>query len=130
MKTLQQLSSELEADPQNTSFTKMMDGVELPCTPDDRTAILDDRAQMLFNSQSVSAVSFRALAFTLQSMGLYEQVKAAALATIEGEIWWNTAQASTVPREHPFVAALGKSLGQTPEHLDAIFASAIKLPQD
>jgi len=70
-------------------------------------------------------VSFRALAFALLQAGLYPQVKAAALATPEGEIWWNTAQSTTVHRNHPFVIALGFAIGQTPEKLDVIFASAL-----
>jgi hypothetical protein len=69
-------------------------------------------------------VSFRNLAFTLLEAGLYEQVKTAALATPEGEIWWNTAQSTVVERDHPFVNTLGTSIGQTPEQLDAIFAIA------
>jgi hypothetical protein len=69
-------------------------------------------------------VPFRALAFALLQAGLYEQVKTAALATIEGEIWWNTAQSTTVQRDHPFVIALATAIGQTPEQIDAIFASA------
>ena len=71
-----------------------------------------------------AVVSFRSLAFALLQAGLYEQVKTAALSTIEGEIWWNTAQSTTVQRDHPFVIALGAAIGQTPEQLDAIFASA------
>jgi len=70
-------------------------------------------------------VSFRALAFALLQAGLYPQVKSAALATPEGEIWWNTAQSTTVHRDHPFVIALGAAIGQTPEQLDVIFASAL-----
>jgi hypothetical protein len=70
-------------------------------------------------------VSFRSLAFALLQAGLYQQVKAAALATPEGEIWWSTAQSTTVHRDHPFVIALGAAIGQTPEQLDAIFASAL-----
>lgn len=70
-------------------------------------------------------VSFRSLAFALLQAGLYQQVKSAALATPEGEIWWNTAQSTTVHRDHPFVIALGAAIGQTPEQLDAIFASAL-----
>ena len=69
-------------------------------------------------------VSFRALAFVLNEAGLYQQVKTAAMSSIEGEIWWNTAQSTTVHRDHPFVAALGQAIGQTPEQLDAIFAAA------
>jgi hypothetical protein len=69
-------------------------------------------------------VSFRALAFVLNEAGLYEQVKTAAMSSIEGEIWWNTAQSTTVQRDHPFVAALGAATGQTPQQLDAIFAAA------
>jgi hypothetical protein len=70
-------------------------------------------------------VSFRSLAFALLESGLYQQVKSAALATPEGEIWWNTAQSTTVHRDHPFVIALGAAIGQTPEQLDVIFASAL-----
>lgn len=70
-------------------------------------------------------VSFRALAFALLEAELYEQVKTAALTTTEGEIWWNTAQSTTVQRDHPFVIALGAAIGQTSEQLDAIFASAL-----
>ena len=69
-------------------------------------------------------VSFRALAFVLNEAGLYQQVKIAAMSSIEGEIWWNTAQSTTVQRDHPFVAALGAATGQTPQQLDAIFAAA------
>ena len=69
-------------------------------------------------------VSFRALAFVLNEAGLYQQVKAASMSSIEGEIWWNTAQSTTVQRDHPFVAALGAATGQTPQQLDAIFAAA------
>jgi hypothetical protein len=69
-------------------------------------------------------VSFRALAFALLEAGLYEQVKAAALATPQGEIWWNTAQSTTVQRDHPFVIALANAIGQTPEQIDALFATA------
>jgi len=70
-------------------------------------------------------VSFRSLAFALLQAGLYEQVKAAALSTTEGEIWWSTAQSTTVHRDHPFVIALAAAIGQTPEQIDAIFASAL-----
>ena len=70
-------------------------------------------------------VSFRALAFALLQAGLYEQVKSAALSTIEGEIWWSTAQSTTVHRDHPFVISLATAIGQTPEQIDAIFASAL-----
>jgi len=69
-------------------------------------------------------VSFRSLAFALLEAGLYRQVKDAALATDEGEIWWNTAQSTTVHRDHPFVNTLGANIGQTAEQLDTIFASA------
>ena len=70
------------------------------------------------------AVSFRAIAFALLEAGLYAQVKAAALSTPQGEIWWSTAQSTTVQRDHPFVIALATAIGQTPEQIDAIFASA------
>lgn len=69
-------------------------------------------------------VSFRSLAFALLQAGLYPQVKSAALATPEGEIWWNTAQSTTVQRDHPFVIALATAIGQTPEQIDALFAAA------
>ena len=69
-------------------------------------------------------VPFRALAFALLNAGLYEQVKAAALATPQGEIWWSTAQSTTVQRDHPFVLALATAVGQTPAQIDAIFATA------
>jgi hypothetical protein len=69
-------------------------------------------------------VPFRALAFALLEAGLYEQVKASALSTPQGEIWWSTAQSTTVQRDHPFVAALATAVGQTPEQIDAIFAAA------
>jgi hypothetical protein len=69
-------------------------------------------------------VSFRALAFVINEAGLYQQVKIAAMSSIEGEIWWNTAQSTTVQRDHPFVAALGAAIGQAPEQLDALFAAA------
>ena len=71
-----------------------------------------------------NAVPFRSLAFALLKAGLYEQVKAAALATPQGEIWWNTAQSTTVQRDHPFVSALASAVGQTPEQIDTIFAAA------
>ena len=69
-------------------------------------------------------VTFRSLAFALLEAGLYEQVKAAALSSPQGEIWWSTAQSTTVQRDHPFVAALATAVGQTPEQIDAIFAAA------
>jgi hypothetical protein len=70
-------------------------------------------------------VSFRSLAFALLQAGLYEQVKTAALATTEGEIWWSTAQSTTVHRDHPFVLTLATAVGQTSAQIDAIFASAL-----
>ncbi|MCX6840222.1 MAG: hypothetical protein NTX35_20775, partial [Verrucomicrobia bacterium] len=60
----------------------------------------------------------------LLQAGLYEQVKTAALATTEGEIWWHTAQSTTVQRDHPFVIALATTVGQTPAQIDTIFATA------
>lgn len=69
-------------------------------------------------------VSFRALAFALRAAGLYAQVKTAALSTEEGEIWWNTAQSTTVQRDHAFVSTLGQAIGLTSEYLDALFAAA------
>jgi hypothetical protein len=69
-------------------------------------------------------VPFRSLAFALLQAGLYEQVEAAALATLEGKIWWQTAQSTTVQRDHPFVIALALAVDQTPEQIDAIFATA------
>lgn len=67
-------------------------------------------------------VSMRALQFALASAGLYAAVKAAACATVEGEIWWTTSP--TVRREHPFVAQLAAALGQSAEQIDVIFATA------
>jgi hypothetical protein len=72
-------------------------------------------------------VPFRSLAFALLQAGLYEQVEAAALATLEGKIWWQTAQSTTVQRDHPFVIALAQAISQTPEQIDAIFAAAAQL---
>ena len=72
-------------------------------------------------------VPFRSLAFALLQAGLYEQVETAALATVEGKIWWQTAQSTTVQRDHPFVIALAQAIGQTPEQIDAIFAAAAQL---
>lgn len=69
-------------------------------------------------------VPFRALAFALLQAGLYEQVEAAALTTVEGKIWWQTAQSTTVQRDHPFVLALAAAVGQTAEQIDAIFSAA------
>jgi hypothetical protein len=80
--------------------------------------------QLVAHEPMPVVVTFRSLAFALRAAGLYAQVKAAALSTEEGEIWWNTAQSTTVQRDHPFVAALGAAIGQTPEQLDAIFAAA------
>jgi hypothetical protein len=72
-------------------------------------------------------VPFRSLAFALLQAGLYEQVEAAALTTVEGKIWWQTAQSTTVQRDHPFVIALALAIGQTPEQIDAIFAAAAQI---
>ena len=93
-----------------------------------RTEPADHEAKTLTIGWQVNdspvVVPFRSLAFALLEAGLYEQVKAAALATPQGEIWWHTAQSSTVSRDHPFVAALASAVGQTPEQIDAIFAAA------
>lgn len=96
-----------------------------------RTETADHEAQTLTLGWRVHerqtqpvVVPFRSLAFALLEAGLYEQVKAAALSTPQGEIWWNTAQNSTVSHNHPFVAALATAVGQTPEQIDAIFAAA------
>lgn len=96
-----------------------------------RTEVPDHEAKTLTRGWLVHdipaqpvVVSFRALAFALLQAGLYEQVEAAALATIEGKIWWQTAQSTTVQRDHPFVIALAQGIGQTPEQIDAIFATA------
>lgn len=125
MKTLSQIRAELEADPAYELLTKLVNGQLAPCTADERAFILDERAQVIFNAPSTAAVvSFRALAFALLKAGLYEQAKAAALATAEGEIWWNTAQSTTVRSDHPFVADLAQAVGQTPEQINAIFAAA------
>jgi len=77
-----------------------------------------------FDTTPPIIVSFRALAFALEAAGLYSTVKAAALATTEGEIWWETAKSSTVARDHPFVAQLQSVLGKTDAEIDAIFDAA------
>jgi len=77
-----------------------------------------------FDTTPPIIVSFRALAFALEAAGLYSSVKAAALATTEGEIWWETAKSSTVARDHPFVAQLQSVLGKTDAEIDAIFDAA------
>ena len=99
-----------------------------------RTEVADHEAKTLTLGWQVNenppqpvVVPFRALAFALLHAGLYEQVKTAALATAEGEIWWSTAQSTTVQRDHPFVIALATAIGQTPEQIDAIFTTAIQL---
>jgi hypothetical protein len=93
--------------------------------PGDKPTLAEIEAAWDSRPAAPVVVSFRSLAFALLQAGLYEQVKTAALATPEGEIWWNTAQSTTVHRDHPFVIALGAAIGQTPEQLDAIFASAL-----
>ena len=92
--------------------------------PEEKPTLADIQAAWEAKPAPTVVVSFRALAFALLQAGLYEQVKTAALATIEGEIWWSTAQSTTVHRDHPFVIALATAIGQTPEQIDAIFASA------
>jgi hypothetical protein len=99
-----------------------------------RTEVADHEAKTLTLGWQINetprqpvVVSFRALAFALLDAGLYQQVKSAALATPEGEIWWHTAQSTTVQRDHPFVIALATAIGQTPEQIDAIFATALTL---
>ena len=92
--------------------------------PGEKPILADIQAAWEAKPASPVIVSFRSLAFTLLQAGLYEQVKTAALSTIEGEIWWSTAQSTTVQRDHPFVIALATAIGQTPEQIDAIFASA------
>lgn len=96
-----------------------------------RTEVPDHEAKTLTLGWQINetplqpvVVSFRALAFALLEAGLYPQVKAAALATPQGEIWWSTAQSTTVQRDHPFVIALATAIGQTPEQIDALFATA------
>ena len=96
-----------------------------------RIEVPDHEAKMLTLGWQVNEtptqpviVSFRSLAFALLQAGLYEQVKTAALSTPKGEIWWSTAQSTTVQRDHPFVIALATAISQTPEQIDAIFASA------
>jgi hypothetical protein len=83
-----------------------------------------ERQWQVSASPAPHVVPFRALAFALLEAGLYEQVKAAALSTPQGEIWWSTAQSTTVQRDHPFVAALATAVSQTPEQIDVIFAAA------
>lgn len=125
MKTLETLRAELEANTENVVFSKMVDGVSLTCSSGERAAILDDRAPTLFAAQLCpDEVSFRNLAFALLQAGLYEQVEAVALSTTAGKIWWNTAQSTTVRRDHSFVAALANAIGQTNDQLDAIFIAA------
>lgn len=125
MQTYQEIRAELEAAPENATLTRMLDGVSLTCSPAERAAILNDRAQILFSTHSVPvALSFRSLAFALQQAGLYEQARDVALATTSGEIWWNTAQSDIVRRDHPFVAALATAVGLTSDQLDAIFIAA------
>lgn len=83
--------------------------------------------QTAWNSRPAEpvVVPFRALAFALLHAGLYPRVRAAALSTTAGEIWWNTAQSGTVQRDHPFVISLATAAGQTPAQIDALFATAI-----
>jgi len=92
--------------------------------PGVKPTLVDLEAAWDARPQAPVVVSFRALAFALLEAGLYPQVKAAALATPQGEIWWNTAQSTTVQRDHPFVIALATAIGQTPEQIDALFATA------
>lgn len=92
--------------------------------PSPKPTLADIQAAWDSRPAAPVVVSFRSLAFALLEAGLYEQVKAAALSTPQGEIWWNTAQNSTVSHNHPFVAALATAVGQTPEQIDAIFAAA------
>jgi len=99
-----------------------------------RTEVPDHEAKTLTLGWQVNetppqpvVVSFRSLAFALLQAGLYEQVKSAALSTVAGEIWWHTAQSTTVQRDHPFVIALATAIGQTPAQIDAIFATALTL---
>ncbi len=96
-------------------------------TPDHQARTLTLGWQIHERETMPVVVSFRALAFTLLQAGLYEQVKAAALSTTQGEIWWDTVQSTTVRRDHPFVAALAQAIGQTSEQIDAIFAAANSL---
>lgn len=97
-----------------------------------RTEVPDHEAKTLTLGWQVNetppqpvVVSFRALAFALLHAGLYPRVKATALSTTAGEIWWNTAQSATVQRDHPFVISLATAAGQTPAQIDALFATAI-----
>jgi hydroxyacyl-ACP dehydratase HTD2-like protein with hotdog domain len=92
--------------------------------PGVKPTLVDLEAAWDARPQAPVVVSFRALAFALLEAELYPQVKAAALATPEGEIWWNTAQSTTVQRDHPFVISLATAIGQTPEQIDALFATA------
>jgi hypothetical protein len=92
--------------------------------PGAKPTLLDLEAAWDARPHAPVVVSFRALAFALLEAGLYPQVKAAALATPQGEIWWSTAQSTTVQRDHPFVIALANAIGQTPEQIDTLFATA------
>jgi len=127
MKSYQEIRDELEVSPDNIIFTKMLDGVPMVYSETERATLLDDRANIIFAAQATVipvSVSFRGLAFALLQAGIYSQVKAAALSTPHGEIWWNTSQSDIVRRDHPFVAALAETIGQTEEQLDDIFVAA------
>ncbi len=93
--------------------------------PGEKPTLADIQAAWNSRPAEPVVVPFRALAFALLHAGLYPRVKATALSTTAGEIWWNTAQSATVQRDHPFVISLATAAGQTPAQIDALFATAI-----
>lgn len=93
--------------------------------PGEKPTLADIQAAWDSRPAEPVVVPFRALAFALLHAGLYPRVKATALSTTAGEIWWNTAQSATVQRDHPFVISLATAAGQTPAQIDALFATAI-----
>lgn len=70
-------------------------------------------------------VTMRSLRFALVAASLYDAIYSAAVATTAGKVWWESSQ--TVRRHHPFVEALAEALNQTPEQIDAIFATAAEI---
>ena len=125
MKTLQEIRLEVETNPENSVLTKMVNGEVIQCSVNERLLILDERAQAIFDKQAPPlVVSFRNLAFTLLQMGIYDQVKVAAMSTSAGEIWWNTSQSDVVHRNHPFISSLNQTIGLTDAQIDDMFIAA------
>ena len=116
----------IETPPPEISATQYLTPT---ATPDDEAKTLTLGWQIHDRPALPLVVPFRSLAFALRDAGLYQQVKAAALSTEEGEIWWTTAQSTTVRRDHEFVNQLGAAIGQTSQQLDEIFAAAAASPQ-